>query len=104
MSGRNFSRYEQFEISPEMIEQELRPAVCEQRQAGRQTDKFQENYSIDYLTYTCLLLPLGSGYIYWVDNEARTISRIKRDLTQRQVIIGKGIVGCEGMAVDWIAG
>ena len=57
-----------------------------------------------YLTYTRLLLRLGSGYIYWVDNEARTISRIKRDLTQRQVIIGKGIVGCEGMAVDWIAG
>ena len=97
MSGRNLSRYEQFEISPEMIEQELRPATY-------LTDRFKENYSIDYLTYTCLLLPLGSGYIYWVDNEARTISRIKRDLTQRQVIIGKGIVGCEGMAVDWIAG
>ena len=26
------SRYEQFELSPEMIEEELRPAVCKQRQ------------------------------------------------------------------------
>ena len=32
-----FSRYEQFDTSPEMIEQELRPAACELRQ----------NYSID---------------------------------------------------------
>ena len=29
---RNDSRYEPFEISPETIEQELRPVVCEQRQ------------------------------------------------------------------------
>jgi len=52
----------------------------------------------------CPGLPVESGYIYWVDNKARTISRIRRDLTQRQVIIEKGIVGCEGIAVDWIAG
>ena len=32
--GRNDSRYEQFEISPKTIEQELRPVVC-----ARQTDK-----------------------------------------------------------------
>ena len=37
------SRYEQFEISREMIEQELHPVVCEQRQ----TDIFKENYNID---------------------------------------------------------
>ena len=30
--GRNVSRYEQFEASPETIEQELRAAVCERRQ------------------------------------------------------------------------
>ena len=30
--GSAFIRYEQFEISPETIEQELQPAVCEQRQ------------------------------------------------------------------------
>ena len=28
----NGNRYEQFEISPETIEQELRPVYCEQRQ------------------------------------------------------------------------
>ena len=33
---RNDSRYEQFEISPEMSEQELRPVVCEQRQTDRE--------------------------------------------------------------------
>ena len=27
------SRNEQFEISPEMLEQELQPVVCEQRQS-----------------------------------------------------------------------
>ena len=36
-------RYEQLETSPETIEQELRPAVCERRQ----TDRLNENYSID---------------------------------------------------------
>ena len=41
MRGRNDSRYEQLEISPEMIEQELRPAICELR------DSFKDNYSID---------------------------------------------------------
>ena len=30
MTGWTVSRYEQFETSPEVIEQELRPAVCEQ--------------------------------------------------------------------------
>ena len=44
---RNDNRYEQFETSPGMIEQELRPAVCEQRQTDRQTDRLKENYSID---------------------------------------------------------
>ena len=40
--GRNESRYEQFEIYPESIEQELRPVVCEQRQ----TDVFEKKYSM----------------------------------------------------------
>ena len=30
--SRNDSRYEQFEVSPETIEQEFRPVVCEQQQ------------------------------------------------------------------------
>ena len=42
---RNDSRYEQFEISPETIEQERRPAVCKQRQ----TDILKENYSTLYV-------------------------------------------------------
>ena len=32
VTGYAFRRYEQFETSPEAIEQELRPAVCEHRQ------------------------------------------------------------------------
>ena len=32
MTGCTVSRYKLFETSPEMIEQELRPAVCEHRQ------------------------------------------------------------------------
>ena len=44
MRGRNDSRYEQFWISHEMIEQELRPVVLN---SDRQTDRFKKNYSID---------------------------------------------------------
>ncbi|XP_041374230.1 low-density lipoprotein receptor-related protein 1-like [Gigantopelta aegis] len=44
-----------------------------------------------------------SDYIYWVDSNSQSISRIKRDLTDRQKII-KDIHGVEGMAIDWISG
>ena len=37
--------YDQFETSPEAIEQELRPAICERRP----TDRLKANYSIDDL-------------------------------------------------------
>ena len=43
MREKNGSRYEQFETSPETIEQEVRPVDCDQRQ----TDRFKENYSMD---------------------------------------------------------
>lgn len=54
-------------------------------------------------------------YIYWVDITARTISRIKRDLTGRETIVPKGetidaqntvngLNSVEGLAVDWVAG
>ena len=43
MTGCTARRYDQFETSPEAIEQELRPAVCERRQ----TDRLKANYSID---------------------------------------------------------
>ena len=46
VTGCTVRRYEQLEVSPETIEQELRPAVCERRQKDRQTD-LKENYSID---------------------------------------------------------
>ena len=43
MTGCTSGGYDQLETSPETIEQELRPAVCERRQ----TDRLMENYSID---------------------------------------------------------
>ena len=46
----------------------------------------------------------ASDTIFWVDNNARTISSIKRDLTERKVLVENDIVGVEGIAVDWIAG
>ena len=49
MTGCTARRYDQFETSPEAIEQELRPAVCEHRQTDRQTDRLKANYSIDYV-------------------------------------------------------
>ena len=45
MRGSTSVGYDQFETSPEAIEQELRPAVCERRR----TDRFKANYSIDYI-------------------------------------------------------
>ena len=42
MTGCDFRRFEQFETSPETIEQELRPAVL-----LTSTDRFKENCSID---------------------------------------------------------
>ena len=55
MNGRNDSRYEQFEISPETIEQELPPVVCEQQQIAlkltlRQYLPIHTNYSISNCT------------------------------------------------------
>ena len=46
--GRTDSRYEPFEISPETIEQELRPAVCEQRQRHRFKEKYYLSYSFGF--------------------------------------------------------
>ena len=52
MTGCTARRYDQFETSPEAIEQELRPAVCEHRQ----TDRLKANYSIDVGTfYVCMI-------------------------------------------------
>ena len=43
MRGSTSVGYDQFETSPEAIEQEWRPAVCERRL----TDRLKTNYSID---------------------------------------------------------
>ena len=51
MRGNTSVGYDQFETSPEAIEQELRPAVCERRL----TDRLKTNYSsIDYSLATRL--------------------------------------------------
>ena len=50
MRGSTSVGYDQFETSPEAIEQELRPAVCERRL----TDRLKTNYSIDDLLCTKL--------------------------------------------------
>ena len=60
-TGYAFSRYGQFETSPEKIELELRPAVCERRQ----TDRFKENYSIDgSVFYTVMRLWMATMAIW----------------------------------------
>ena len=46
----------------------------------------------------------ADGYIYWVDKDARLISRVKRDLTARENLFHNDVLGVEGMAVDWMAG
>lgn len=50
--------------------------------------------SIDYI--------YKDGFIYWVDNDDGSITRIKRDTTNHQIIV-HGVEKIEGFAVDWIA-
>lgn len=42
------------------------------------------------------------GFIYWVDNDDGSISRIKRDTTNFETII-HGVEKIEGFTIDWIA-
>ena len=58
MRGSAFSRCEQFETSPETIEQELRSAVCELRQ----TNFKRKNYSIDVPVH-CIVTIIIIGII-----------------------------------------
>ena len=62
MRGRNDGRYDQFEISPETIEQKLRPAVCERWR--RETDKFKENHTIDLVVSIYFYLQSSIKTIY----------------------------------------
>ncbi|XP_035218425.1 low-density lipoprotein receptor-related protein 1-like isoform X2 [Stegodyphus dumicola] len=45
----------------------------------------------------------AEDYLYWTDNEAGTITRVKRDMTQREIVI-QGLDSIEGFSIDWIAG
>ncbi|XP_077556086.1 LDL receptor protein 1 isoform X2 [Haemaphysalis longicornis] len=42
-------------------------------------------------------------YIYWVDSEGGSITRIHRDMTGRETVIN-GLDAIEGLAIDWVAG
>nr|XP_042899679.1 low-density lipoprotein receptor-related protein 1 isoform X4 [Parasteatoda tepidariorum] len=42
-------------------------------------------------------------YIYWTDSDAGMITRVKRDMTHREVVI-KGLDSIEGFSIDWNAG
>ncbi|XP_071495091.1 low-density lipoprotein receptor-related protein 1-like [Diadema antillarum] len=44
------------------------------------------------------------NFIYWVDTAVYTLNRIKRDHTERQVLLTASNSRIEGIAVDWIAG
>ena len=57
MRGSTSVGYDQFETSPEAIEQELRPAVCERRL----TDRLKTNYSID--KENSLIVPLYKAIV-----------------------------------------
>ena len=59
------------------------------------------NHSYQLVTWNTFT---EEDYIFWVDSQARTISRIKRDLTDQETLVDSGIYGVEGLAVDWIAG
>lgn len=51
-----------------------------------------------------VIIMTEEDYIYWAESRPTAILRIRRDLTQRQVIVNNGILGVESIAVDWIAG
>ncbi|XP_037511191.1 low-density lipoprotein receptor-related protein 1 [Rhipicephalus sanguineus] len=42
-------------------------------------------------------------YIYWVDSEGGSITRIHRDMTGRETVVS-GLDAIEGLAIDWVAG
>ena len=57
VTGCTSGGYDQFETSPEAIEQELRPAVCERRQA---------NYSIDTVSNTYMLCHVFHHLVFFM--------------------------------------
>ncbi|KAG8200378.1 hypothetical protein JTE90_028559 [Oedothorax gibbosus] len=45
----------------------------------------------------------AEDYIYWADNDGGFITRVKRDMTHREVVV-KGVENIEGFSIDWVAG
>ena len=73
MTGCTVRRYDQLDTSTEMIEQELRPAVCEHRQ----TDRHKENYSIVYSSWS----------LVGMDHIGKFTSTISRSISFRSSVI-----------------
>ncbi|XP_035376859.1 low-density lipoprotein receptor-related protein 1B [Electrophorus electricus] len=46
----------------------------------------------------------GNDTLYWTDLGSNKISRAARDQTWREVVVGGGVGGADGLAVDWLAG
>ena len=96
MKGRNVSRYELFEISPETIEQELRRAVCEQQQ----TDRLKENYSIYIISKNNSHLRKISITIY---NKKKNINIKLKSLPFSESVVVKPVTppaGCRNESVS----
>ncbi|XP_060065626.1 low-density lipoprotein receptor-related protein 1-like [Ylistrum balloti] len=45
----------------------------------------------------------ATDHIYWVDAQSNSVSRVKRDLTDRDTLVHQEIRGIQGIAVDWIS-
>ena len=57
--------------------------------------------------WTCFSIStfsLDTNFVYWADTALFTLNRIKRDHTERQVLLTATNSRIEGIAVDWIAG
>ena len=79
MRGSTSVGYDQFETSPEAIEQELRPAVCERRL----TDRLKTNYSIDSQSGTTFTLLKKRGLCF-VDAPMLRSHRSQRPLSDNK--------------------
>lgn len=65
-------------------------------------------YIVDILFYCFFKLKqypvfVAEDYIYWADNDGGFITRVKQDMTHREVVV-KGVENIEGFSIDWVAG
>ena len=56
------------------------------------------------ITYIFTLYFIEMEHIYWMDSKSQSISRIGRDLMERETIVDDDIGSIVDIAVDWIAG